>query len=79
MKASEYGLTGGHFRTGPIPQTEQNLLKGEAPKMFRIGTSTDTPLAFRVCKDATLCAVAWQSGELHVYRVSYQIFITLVC
>jgi hypothetical protein len=46
--------------------------------MFRIGPPTDTPLAFRVCKDATLGAVAWQSGELHVYRVRIDLYFIMI-
>jgi hypothetical protein len=43
---------------------------GEAPKMFKLGPSTDGILSFRVSKDASYAVVALQSGDLNVYKVS---------
>jgi hypothetical protein len=42
---------------------------GEAPKMFKLGPSTDGILSFRVSKDASYAIVALQSGELNLYKV----------
>jgi hypothetical protein len=42
---------------------------GIAPKMFKLGPSTDGILAFRVSRDVAYAAVALASGHLNVYRV----------
>ena len=69
------GLTGGYLRAGAIGaqmnqmQDLHSQAGGIAPKMFKLGPSTDGILAFRVSRDVAYAAVALASGHLNVYRV----------
>jgi hypothetical protein len=75
IPAGPLGLTGGYLRAGAIG-AQMNQMQdlhaqagGIAPKMFKLGPSTDGILAFRVSRDVAYAAVALASGHLNVYRV----------